>query len=124
MDNSGAAGQLQDGQHPQHLADPAEQDTAGRGDVPHVDHADLRPRGRSARQNLSAHHPPVTAYDIQIEFPTVVRADRTDATDVKPTVRVLKAVWLAGVDPQFEAVHHVANLMGTRGLTISVQPSE
>jgi hypothetical protein len=62
----------------------------------------------------------VRAYDIQIQFPTDPKA----ATDGKPAVRVLKAVYLPGVDPQFEAIQHVANLMGTRGLTITVQPSE
>lgn len=64
------------------------------------------------------------AYDIRIEFPPVKRTDQTDATDAKPPVKILKAVYLPGVDPQFEAVQHVAPMWGTKGLTITCQPSE
>lgn len=64
------------------------------------------------------------AFDIRIQFPLAKPTDSTDGTDVHPNVQVLRAVYLPGNDPQFEAVQHVASIMGTRGLTITVQESQ
>lgn len=60
------------------------------------------------------------AYDIRIQFPTAKGA----APGTEGPVRILKAVYLPGEDPQFEAVQHVAPMWGTKGLNITAQPSE
>lgn len=60
------------------------------------------------------------AYDIRLQFPPKPGSEPGE----EGPAHILKAVYLPGEDPHFEAIQHVAPDWGTKGFTVHVQPSE